>query len=115
IAVAKQRVRDAVIAVKTPHKMQRLKEAAIAQLPYHPQYLRAGTLYAAELAASVSFGEIIAAEPALPGDEPPPQGVLTSHRCTPSRPNRTIASSSTTKAARARRIRRPGSSRRPLR
>src|SRR5207302_1136818 len=83
IAVAKQRVRDAVIAVKTPHKMQRLKEAAIAQLPYHPQYLRAGTLYAAELAASVSFGEIIAAEPALPGDEPSPQGVLTARLVTP--------------------------------
>ena len=83
IAVAKQRVRDAVIAMKTPHKMQRLKEAAIAQLPYHPQYLRAGTLYAAELAASVSFGEIIAAEPALPGDKPSPQGVLTARLVTP--------------------------------
>jgi len=32
IAEAKQRVRDAVIAVKAPHKMQRIKEAAIAQL-----------------------------------------------------------------------------------
>lgn len=82
-AEAKQRVRDAVRSVKAPNKMQRIKEAAIAQLPYHPQYLPAGTLYEAELAAPVSFGEIQAAEPAPSGDEPSPQSVLTARLVTP--------------------------------
>jgi len=83
IAAAKQRVRDAVIAVKTPHKMQRIKEAAIAQLPYHPQYLQAGTLFEAELVAAIPFGEIAAPEPAGSADRPSPESVLTARLVTP--------------------------------
>src|SRR5205823_6454733 len=62
IAQAKQRVHDAIATVKAPGKMQRIKDAAIAQLPYHPQYLSAATLYTADLVAPVSFGDVAAAE-----------------------------------------------------
>lgn len=83
IAQAKQRVHDAVAAVKSPGKIQRIKDAAIAQLPYHPQYLGAGTLYTAELVAAVSFGDVAAAAGAPADDRPSPQSVLTARLVTP--------------------------------
>ena len=36
---------------KAPDKRQRLEEFAANQLPYHPQYLHAGTVYSVELLA----------------------------------------------------------------
>jgi hypothetical protein len=83
LAGAKQRVHDAVADVKAPGRMQRLKEAAINQLPYHPQYLSSGTLYLAELVAPVPFGNAPASDRAGPGDRPPPQSVLTARLVTP--------------------------------
>ena len=83
IESAKHHVHDAAVAVKAPDKMQRLRDAAVAQLPYHPQYLRAGTLYTAELLTPVSFGEVDASEPARAGDRPSPASVLTARLVTP--------------------------------
>ena len=83
IAAAKRQFHDAVAQVTAPGKTQRLKDAAIAQLPYHPQYLHAGTLYTAELIAPLSFGDVPAAASALPDDKPAPQSVLTARLVTP--------------------------------
>jgi hypothetical protein len=83
IAAAKHRVHDAIATVKARGKMERIKEAAIGQLPYHPQYLHAGTVYTAELVAPVSFGEVPAAERASPDDRPSPESVLTARLVTP--------------------------------
>jgi hypothetical protein len=83
IGAAKQRFRDAVAAVKAPGKMQRIKDAAISQLPYHPQYLSAGTVFTAELAAPVSLGEIDAAERVVSDRAPSPESVLTARLVTP--------------------------------
>ena len=83
IAAAKRQFHDALTEVTAPGKKQRLKDAAIAQLPYHPQYLHAGTLYTAELLAPLSFGDVPAAVSALPDDKPAPQSVLTARLVTP--------------------------------
>jgi len=83
IAQVKRRVHDAIATVKAPGKMQRIKEAAIAQLPYHPQYLLAGTFYTAELVTPVSFGDVAAAEGASADSRPSPQSVLTARLVTP--------------------------------
>ena len=40
IASAKQQATDALALIKQPDKMSRLKDAVVARLPYHPQYLR---------------------------------------------------------------------------
>jgi len=82
ITTAKQRVRSAIGAVRAPGKMQRLKDAAISQLPYHPQYVNVGTIYEAELTAPLSFGDADAA-PALPDSRPAPASVLTARLVTP--------------------------------
>ncbi|HTQ87517.1 MAG TPA: hypothetical protein VMI93_14960, partial [Candidatus Solibacter sp.] len=47
---------EAMKQVKEPGRMHRLEHYLIAQLPAHPQYLEAGTLYAAELQDSLEFG-----------------------------------------------------------
>ena len=69
ITTAKQRVRSAIGAVRAPGKMQRLQDAAISQLPYHPQYVNVGTIYEAELTAPLSFGDAVVS--ALTGDAVP--------------------------------------------
>jgi hypothetical protein len=46
----------AIEQVKQPGKLHRLKHAAIAQLPAHPQYIDAGTVYFAELQSPLNFG-----------------------------------------------------------
>lgn len=57
---AKQLARDqwnaAMKQVKAPGKVRRLERYAIRQLPAHPQYIDAGTIYFAELQAPLNFG-----------------------------------------------------------
>jgi hypothetical protein len=62
--------------------MGRLKDALVMSLPFHPQYLREGTVYDAELLAPLDFGW---AEPvpAAPADAaPPPDSVLSARLTT---------------------------------
>ena len=42
--------------VKEPGKMHRVERLAVAQLPVHPQYIDAGTVYFAELTSPLEFG-----------------------------------------------------------
>ena len=56
VSGAKQQVRDAVATVKSLRQADqwaRIKDAAVQQLPYHPQYLAKGTVYDAELVADL--------------------------------------------------------------
>ena len=57
---AKQQAGDewnsAMKELKTPGRMHRLERYAEAQLPVHAQYIRAGTMYFAELEESLDFG-----------------------------------------------------------
>jgi len=55
-AQAKQDWNDAMKQVHEPGKMHRLERYAVAQLPVHPQYLDAGTIYSAELQEPLEFG-----------------------------------------------------------
>ena len=68
---------QAMQQVKEPGKMGRLEQFAMAQLPARPQYLRAGTVYFAELQQPLEFGKETmspAATSAL--GAPPPEGSL---------------------------------------
>lgn len=66
---AKQQARNdwnnAMKQLKTPGRMHRLERYAEAQLPVHPQYVPAGTIYFAELEDPLDFGsETLPAEKA---------------------------------------------------
>jgi hypothetical protein len=47
---------SAMQQVKEPGKLHRVKRYAVAQLPVHPQYIDTGTMYFAELARPLEFG-----------------------------------------------------------
>ncbi|MGH9737135.1 MAG: hypothetical protein ACRD4X_00900 [Candidatus Acidiferrales bacterium] len=53
----------AIQQVKAPGKIHRLKRYALAELPFHPHYINAGTVYFAELERPLNFGS----EPLTPG------------------------------------------------
>jgi len=45
----RQKMKDAAKPLREPNKMQRLRQAAITSLPYHPEYLDQGTIFDATL------------------------------------------------------------------
>jgi hypothetical protein len=74
---AKTREQETVKEITAPDKMQRLKAAAIAQLPYHKQSLPAGTQFTAELKTPLELGtEDSPKELEQVGGEIPPGSVV---------------------------------------
>jgi hypothetical protein len=71
---AKQEWNAAMQQVKEPGKIHKVERYAIAQLPVHPQYIDAGTVYFAELQDPLNFGtEAVTPELAASvGSAPPP-------------------------------------------
>jgi hypothetical protein len=63
--------------IKQPDKMHRALRIGIAQLPVHPQYIDAGTLYYADLQEPLSFGsETVKPQELQSIGTPPPAGSL---------------------------------------
>jgi hypothetical protein len=67
LGTGKQQVKDAIQGqieraknisdmVRGPNKMERVEDYLLAKLPYHPQYVRRGTRFDAELLDPLSFG-----------------------------------------------------------
>jgi type IV secretory pathway VirB10-like protein len=85
LSEAKQKVSDTFASIKSlrePGQMNRLKDAAVQQLPYHPQYLAKGTVYDAELSSPISFGRAVPAVAAPAGTAPAPDSILTARLAT---------------------------------
>jgi hypothetical protein len=82
---AKREWNSAMQQVKQPGKVHMIERYAIAQLPVHPQYLDAGTLYLAELQQPLDFGT----EPLTPqlaaslGSSPPDGSFVRARLITP--------------------------------
>jgi type IV secretory pathway VirB10-like protein len=62
---AKQEWDNAMKQLKTPGKMHRIARFAQSQLPIHPQYIAAGTVYFAELNDPINFGSEVLPQEAL--------------------------------------------------
>jgi hypothetical protein len=67
---------DAAMAqLHAPGKMHRLQRLAVAQLPYHPQYMDSGTSFNADLQKPLDFGtEVLQAGTLSVIGSPPPSG-----------------------------------------
>ena len=76
---AKRKWDEAMAQVKTPGRMRRLGRYAVEQLPVHPQYIDAGTVYFAELREPLDFGTKVFTPPAMAADEPLPSCSLLAH------------------------------------
>jgi hypothetical protein len=74
-AEAKRQWDDAMKQIRDAGKIHKIERYAIAQLPVHPQYMDAGTVYFAELAQPLDFGsEPLTPEIASALNGPAPSG-----------------------------------------
>jgi len=73
---ARQEWRNAMKQVREPGKVHRVLRYGLAQLPIHPQYLDAGTLYLAELQEPLDFGEEPLTNASALGTGPPPGSLV---------------------------------------
>lgn len=74
---AKQEWDNAMKQLKTPGKMHRLKRLVQSQLPVHPQFIPAGTVYFAELNDPLDFGsEVLTPRLAASIGGPLPEGAV---------------------------------------
>jgi hypothetical protein len=72
---AKRQWDNAMKQVHEPGKIHKIERYAVAQLPVHPQYIDAGTVYFAELEKPLDFGtEPLTPEIAASLNTPPPSG-----------------------------------------
>jgi hypothetical protein len=72
---AKREWDAAMQQVKEPGKVRKIERYAVAQLPVHPQYIDAGTVYLAELQQPIDFGsEPLTPQLAASLSSPPPDG-----------------------------------------
>jgi hypothetical protein len=81
VAEARQQVRQdwnqATRQLHEPGKVHRLLRYGVAKLPYHPQYIEAGTAYNADLVEPLAFGqETITATSIASLNAPPPPGSM---------------------------------------
>jgi hypothetical protein len=77
IADARQRGRDILAEITQPGRTQRMKDTLVQRLPYHPQWIDAGTGYHAEFIAPLEFGAVIPTELASASARPAPSSILT--------------------------------------
>jgi hypothetical protein len=96
LGTGKQQVKDAIQGqidrarsisdtIRGPNKMEKLEDYLVAKLPYHPQYLRRGTRFDAELLDPLSFGSVPMppASLALVGTQPQADSVAHARLITP--------------------------------
>jgi hypothetical protein len=71
--------------VKSPGRMHLVTRYAVAQLPMHPQYIDAGTLYSAEVTQPLDFGSESVSSDTLSaiGTQPPPGNLVHAFLLTP--------------------------------
>lgn len=71
--------------LRSPNKKERLYDLVMAKLPYHPQYVRRGARFDAEIRESISFGSesITRESTALLGTQPQPDSVASVRLLTP--------------------------------
>ncbi len=77
-----QRTSEAIHTITAPGKKERIKDALIDHLPYHPQFLRKGTVFTAELLAPIDFGTVESTPLAAAGTRPAPESLLSARLLT---------------------------------
>jgi hypothetical protein len=76
----RQKVKSAMAPLKEPNKLQRLGEAAVTSLPYHPEYIDQGTVFDTALLEPVS---LLAEVPSTPVSAQVAGDYLNLHLLTP--------------------------------
>jgi hypothetical protein len=79
---AAQQAEQAVAVLKGPDKSERMKDAALRALPYHPEFFSKGTVFNARLLSPLDFGLAVPTESASTGSVPEPESVLSARLVT---------------------------------
>ena len=79
------RVKSIPDMVRAPNKMERLSDYFMAKLPYHPQYVRSGTRFNAELRNPLDFGStaVTRSSMLLLGTQPAAESLVHARLITP--------------------------------
>jgi hypothetical protein len=83
VSAGRQRARDVIAEVKQPGRIDRLKDAVVQRLPYHPQMIDAGTGDQAELIEPLNVGPATSTESAPASARPTPSSHLRARLTTP--------------------------------
>jgi hypothetical protein len=83
IASVKQNSRDILDEITQPGRMDRVKAVLVEKLPYHRQFIDAGTGYDIELLTPLEFGRATSVELAPAGALPAPSSILHARLLTP--------------------------------
>ena len=75
-ADAAQQTKQAIDAVKGPDKTERMKDAGLRALPYHPEFFSKGTVFNARLVTALDFGPATPTPSAGVGTPPAPESIL---------------------------------------
>jgi hypothetical protein len=73
--VARQAKQTAAI-LKGPGKSERMQDAGLRALPYHPEFFSRGTVFNARLLSALDFGSVAATALAPAGSAPAPESIL---------------------------------------
>ena len=73
---AAQQANQAVAVVKGPDKTERMKDAGLRALPYHPEFFSKGTVFDARLLTALDFGPATPTPSAEAGTAPAPESFL---------------------------------------
>ena len=73
---AAQQAKQTVAVVKGPGKTERLKDAGLRALPYHPEFFSKGTVFSARLLTALDFGPATPTPTAEAGAAPAPESIL---------------------------------------
>src|SRR5882757_4218338 len=84
----RQKLKSAMAPLKEPNKLQRLGEAAVTSLPYHPEYIDQGTVFDTALLEPVS---LLAEVPPTPVSTQIASDYLNLHLLTPISSNTSVA------------------------
>jgi hypothetical protein len=73
---AAQQAKQTVAVVKGPDRSERMKDAGLRALPYHPEFFSKGTVFNARLLTALDFGPATPTPSAAAGTAPAPDSIL---------------------------------------
>jgi hypothetical protein len=76
LSTAAQEARQTVAVVTGPDKTERMKDAGLRALPYHPEFFSKGTIFTARLLTALDFGPATPTPRAEAGTMPAPESIL---------------------------------------
>lgn len=80
---AAHEAKETLAIVKGPDRSERVRDAGLRALPYHPEFFSKGTIFSVRLLSPLDFGPAVPADVADAGTAPAPESMLSARLVTP--------------------------------